>query len=571
MRVVMKRRIALFGFIVAGTLAAGALLPHQWLKPVFNYSAYYFVLTAFVIWGALIIRITGGRVRAMLREHYAGLLLCLGIMTLVFHLSPPQFKILADETNLVGVSMAMHKDKTVSVPLQGLAIDYTDYDYTGGIDQRPPGFPFFISLIHALLGYSAYNGFILNFVAGVLVLFFLYMLLARKFSACYGVLGVLLTAACPIFTFWSTSSGFEVLNLFFVVFVFAVLYEFLKTRLVERAELLFLSLVLLAYCRYESAVFIIGLLSLAPWFATRRMIGQYRLPTLLCPLLLLPLIWQRRLYFFSGAILVGDGRQTADQLFSLANLARHFSSNLFVLSGLNPECGFVPALFILAVAGMYAVLKRLILPADRLSRVSQALTIYGLVCAVLLFLLYSAFYWGDFSTDIDNRLAMVFIPFLVVPAVYLVYRLVGVAGGFWKGTAVFLAVILIIQYRPVAEKQKLVQGKSLTYEYNSVLGFIEKNYDPDRDKLLIISDRPNFYAIHKAGSVGFDFANRRVKQLRRLKQIYYSNILVLQRPEPSSGRLPPGQSLPDEYRLRHVKDIPVGPGYCVRISEAAFP
>ena len=567
----MKRRILLFGLIVAGTMAAGALLPRQWLKPLFNHSAYYFVLTAFVIWGALAIRITNGRIKALLREYYAGLLFCLGIMALVFYLSPPQFKILADETNLVGVSMAMHQNKTVSVPVEGLALDYTDYNYTGDIDQRPPGFPFFISLFHALLGYNPDNGFVLNFVAGVLVLFFLYVLLCRKFSAYYGVLAVLLTAACPIFTFWSTSSGFEVVNLFFVIFALAVLYDFLQTRRVDRAELLFLSLVLLAYCRYESAVFIVGLLALAPWFATRNIIEKYRLPTLLCPILLLPLIWQRRCYFFSGAILAGDTRQVADQLFGPANLAKHFSSNIFVLSGLNPEYGFVPVLFVLSAAGVYGMARRFILQKDRLSRVSRALIIYGLVCAVTLFLLYSAFYWGDFATGIDNRLAMVFIPFLVVPAVYLVYRLTGRADGSWKGSILVLAVILVVLYRPVAEKQKLVQGKSLTYEYNSVLDFIETNYDLGRDKLLIVSDRPNFYAICKAGSVGFHFAGQRVEQIRRLKQIYYTHILVLQRPDPSTGRIPPGQSLPGDYRLCHVKDIPVGPAYCVRISTVEFP
>lgn len=565
----MKKRIALFGLMVAGTLAGGVLLPHQWLKPAFNYSAYYFVLTAFVIWAALVIRATGGRVKALVKDHYAGLLLCTGIMTLIFYLSPPQFKILADETNLVGVSMAMHKNKTVSVPLQGLALDYTDYDYTGGIDQRPPGFPFFVSLFHALLGYSPYNGFVLNFVAGILALFFLYLLLSRKFSAYYGFLGVLLAVACPIFTFWATSSGFEVLNLFLVVFVFAVLDEFIKARRAERAELLFLSLVMLAYCRYESAVFILALPVLAPWLMTRDMIEGYRLPTLLCPVLLMPLIWQRRLYFFSGAILAGDARQTADQLFGLANLTRHFSPNMFVLSGLDSALGFVPVLFVLSAAGMYGLVKRFFLPADRLDEVNRAVIIYGVVCAVALFLLYSAFYWGNFATDIDNRLALVFIPFLVVPAVYLVHRRIHHrATGFWKGIVVFLAVIQVLQYRPVAEKQKLVQGKALTYEYNSVLAFIQKAYDLDREKLLVISDRPNFYVIHKTGSVGFDFAGRRVDQLRRLKQIYYNDILVFQRPDPATGRIPPNQLLPAEYRLRHLKDIPVGPGYCVRISSA---
>ncbi len=567
----MARRIIFFVVVVSATLAAGFFFPHRWLRPVFNHSAYYFVLAAFVLWGGLVIRTAGGRIRTLVKTHYGGLLLCAAVMVLVFHLLPPQFKILADETNLVGVSMAMHKNKTVSVPLQGLALDYGEYDYAGDIDQRPPGYPFFVSLLHALLGYSPYNGFVVNFVAGVLALFFIYVLLARVFSPFYGILGVLLTAACPIFLIWGTSSGFELVNLFFVIFTLVMLYDFLKTRRVEHAERLFLSLVLLAFCRYESAVFIIGLVVLAPRFISRDMILGYRLPTLLCPVLLLPLIWQRRLYFFSGAVLAGDTRQVADQLFGPANLAQHFQPNIFVLSGLNSDYGFVPVLFVLAAVGMYSLVKRTFQKADRINDVSRSAVFYGLFCAAVLFLLYSAFYWGDFATDIDNRLAMVFLPFLVVPAVYAVRRCFPGTKNPWRGVIIFLAVVQLVHYWPVAEKQMLVQGKSMTYEYNRVLDYIEANYDPDLEKLLIISDRPNFYAIHKVGSVGFDFSRRRVKQLRRLKQIYYNHILVLQRPDPATGNLPPGQSMPDEYRLRFLKDIPVGPGYCVRISSADLP
>ena len=566
----MTRRIIIFIGAVLLALTAGAALPRPWLEPVFHHGGYYFMWAAFSLWGLLLLRQIYGRTGILLKRYYPVLLLCAGIMALIFHLSPPQFKILADETNLIGVSMAMHYDKTVSVPVQGLALDYAGYDYQGGIDQRPLGYPFFVGLCHGLLGYSPDNGFVVNFLAGMMALFFLYLLLTRSFSGFYGLMGVLLTAACPVFAFWATSSGFETLHLFFVVFVFWSLDRFLTDRRVDLAELLFLSLVLLAHCRYEAVIFIAGLVTLWPWLINRDLIGRYRLPTLLCPFLMLPLIWQRRLNFFSPAIFVGETRQTADSLFGFGHLTDHFSPNLFVLFGLDRDYGFIPTVFVLAVAGLYLVLRRWRRPAHGLSGHDRAIIRYGLACGIALFLFYASFFWGDFSLAIDNRLALVFLPFLVVPAVYAVKRWTSGAAPFWRAALVFLAVMQIVHYWPVAEKQRLIQGKSLTYEYNRVLGFLEANYDLSREKVLIISDRANFYTIHGLGSVNFAYANQQTEKLRQMKRIYYDHVLVLQRPHPRTGVLPPGQGLTADYRLRRLAEIPVGPDYEVRISTADF-
>jgi 4-amino-4-deoxy-L-arabinose transferase-like glycosyltransferase len=50
---------------------------------------------------------------------------------------------------------------------------------------------------HALLGYSATNGFLVNAVAGVLLLFSLYLILAQWFSRKLALLGILLLASFP--------------------------------------------------------------------------------------------------------------------------------------------------------------------------------------------------------------------------------------------------------------------------------------------------------------------------------------------------------------------------------------
>jgi hypothetical protein len=39
-------------------------------------------------------------------------------------MAPPKFKVLSDETNLIGVSMAMYQSKKASLPLKGFNLEY---------------------------------------------------------------------------------------------------------------------------------------------------------------------------------------------------------------------------------------------------------------------------------------------------------------------------------------------------------------------------------------------------------------------------------------------------------------
>ncbi|MFP4039367.1 MAG: hypothetical protein ACLFS7_02395 [Desulfosudaceae bacterium] len=576
MEPVIKKRLFLFGLVTSGALALGLGLPRPWLPPLLRYTGYYFVLAGFVVWAVLVVRAGRGRWRALLKAHYPALLLAAGLMVLTGQLSPPQFKILGDEANLVGTSMSMHFEKTTAVPLHGLGLDYYHFDYHGRIDQRPLLFPFVVSLVHAGLGYSAYNGMVANLVIGGLLLFVFYLLLTRMFSRIYGLAGMLLLAAFPAFVFWVTASGFEVLNLFYLVVVLYVLYGLTRgrevgvadVRQVDRAELLFLSLVLLAQCRYESVLFFFGLVAAWSLLLDKKMIAAYRWPTLLVPLLLLPVLWQRRYTFFHAAVQSGLNSQTPEQVFSLSNLAEHLPVNLFVLSGLDPALGFMPVVALMAVPGLYLAGKKYILDFRTIRPENRVVAGFALLTVIPLFLLYAAFYWGNLSSPMDNRLAMVFLPFLVLPALYWLFRLSAGDSGQGRLLLIGLAVVLLLYYRPVAEQQRIIRGKSLTHEYNRVLDYLYANYDPGRQKILIISDRTNFYTIHQAGSLGFGQANQQAARLKKFDDIYYDHILALQRGNPLTNQLEPVTVLNESFILKPVKRIDVSPDNYVLISEA---
>src|SRR6056297_3410836 len=114
----MIPRICWFLGVVILSLCAGFLLPDRWLEPCIRYAGYYFMLAGFVIWLLLIANVMRGkRWRNFFRFHAPAMVLAVALMISIFHISPPQFKILGDEANLVGVSMAMHAQKTTAVPV----------------------------------------------------------------------------------------------------------------------------------------------------------------------------------------------------------------------------------------------------------------------------------------------------------------------------------------------------------------------------------------------------------------------------------------------------------------------
>ena len=257
----VTKRAILFSGTALAAIGAGFFLPQEWLIPAFNHSGYYFMFALCLLWTVLVINNLKKEFFARIKKHGPALLLAIGLTFLIFHLSPPKFKILADETNLIATSMAMHYNKTVAMPVEGTAISYFNFDYhSQSINPRPLLYPFVTSLFHSLLGYSAYNGMAVNFVLGVGILFLMYMLCALLFSRFWGMVAMILTASFPIFVFWVTSSGFETINLFFILMVVLTLYLFLQSRDTRHAELFLCSLIMLSHCRYESALMIFPVL-----------------------------------------------------------------------------------------------------------------------------------------------------------------------------------------------------------------------------------------------------------------------------------------------------------------------
>ena len=181
------KRVLLFSLIVFFALSIGIFLPVKWIAVLFHHTAYYFIFFAFILWTLLLAKVGYKKFWLVLYKNHIALILSIVFIILIFIISPPKFKILADEANLVGVSMSMHHDKTVSLPLQGLSIDYEPSSYLYSSGKRPLLYPLIVSFIHSTLGYSANNGLIVNFLFFLHVTIFL-CVLSVNFVELYFVL-----------------------------------------------------------------------------------------------------------------------------------------------------------------------------------------------------------------------------------------------------------------------------------------------------------------------------------------------------------------------------------------------
>ena len=124
----MKKLIILL-ILICASILAGILIPRKSVLFIFEYSGYYFILISFLLWMVSLLNLYASKLKSLILQHWSVLLLCTTLMVFIFCMAPPKFKILNDETNLIGVSMSMFRSKTVSLPIQGFNLNYKKPEY----------------------------------------------------------------------------------------------------------------------------------------------------------------------------------------------------------------------------------------------------------------------------------------------------------------------------------------------------------------------------------------------------------------------------------------------------------
>mgnify|MGYP001079146955 CR=1 FL=1 len=540
-----------------------AIIPSERLKSFYYVSGFYFIFATFLFWVFMLLprQTSKDEVKAFLVKHGAVALLIPLLIGAMFLASPMAFRILADETNLLGIAASMYDEHSFNNMTSGLYYfdNYHKVHQVWGI--RPIFFPFLIYLVHTLTGYSAYNGFIVNAIAGAATLWCFYWLLSRWFVRSVAVSGMLVMAAFPVFVLWVTSTGFEIVNVALAVMAFIWFYRFLEERDNHNLERLLLTLALLAQTRYESAVFAVGILTVVAITFRRKEYENLTLRVLIIPWLFLPVLWQRLLKTSASDYQVYNGQQ----VFSLENFLKHarFAFDYFI--GSEPRYGTIPVVSYLAVAGLAVGLFLLWRNRRSLPTTLWGMAVAATVSYVLLCVAVFSYFWGNLTSPFTIRLGIVFIPLLVLLFIIPLNLLVRRSQSAQK-MLLLSAIAIIFFHWPAAGKNESVTQLTLYRQYRTTVSFLEQNY-PDPN-IVIIADRPGLYSAHRWGAVKFNYANQHHQRMKReLKRRLYQDILVIQLIQDKDGKPLKEQTLDPAFRLKTIFESQHSATKITRISK----
>jgi hypothetical protein len=552
------KQIIILSLIVCVSILAGFLPSKEQISILFEYTGYYFISASFLLWVFYLLKLYSPKLKNVFVNHYSGLCLSVVLVSLIFCIAPPKFKVLSDETNLIGISMAMYQSKKASLPLRGFNPGFQKPEYTSKVDKRPILFSFLVSLVHSLLGYSAFNGFVVNFICGILALFLIYLFLYDFFPRTYALISILLVASLPNFVIWVTSSGFETLNLFFIVLTLFLFNKVITTKSVQHAELFFLTLVLVSQCRYESIFFAVGILFLLPMLLDKKSITEFSFITYLVPVLFVPTIWLPRLYAGRPIIdKMAEGYVHAPSLFgafSISHLITNTSKNLTVFLGFDPHLGFSPVIAVLTLAGLYLMIRKMIVAPQDSSLPNRTTLIYGALTVVLIYCLQGSFYLGDMIRVTQNRFAMAFLPYMIFPAIFCIHKFFGNLNPSKKILVWIIFAFHLLYFWPYGAQQMFFNRSTIPYEFNNTLTYLKNNFESD-EKILVICERPNLYIVHCQGALDFKYANQNPNIILNMATRDFEHILVLQKYLYETQKPLESHRLSSSYRLVPLKNI----------------
>ncbi|MBF0225201.1 MAG: glycosyltransferase family 39 protein [Desulfobacterales bacterium] len=535
--------LSVFSFLVG----IGILISSK-IKYIYEISGFYFIFCAFFIWLIVIIprTIDFYKIKAFFFKHKFAVFISAVVIACTLKFSPPDFRVLADETNLVGMSMAMYDHKAFYNPTQGQFYYQSFWEISHAWDKRPLLYSFLIYLTHTFIGYSAYNGFVVNALAGFFSLFIFYLLIDRWFNKIYGLCGIFLLAAFPTFIIWVTSSGFEVVNLLFSLIVFLFLDDYLTSKDTLSIEKLMLTLVLLAQCRYESVLFTITIVSIILIAEKKEILEKISYRLLCVPVLYIPIVWQRLKTIGNHQIYDGSPPFSVKYFFKHTLLAWDF------FSGKLEQYGTIPLLFFLAIGGALGALYYCFFYYKNISKKEIYLSCACVCSFIFLCIIIFGYYWGDITRQYSIRFGVVFFPLIVFLALFFLKNIIKLPEKF-NLELIVCCIALVCFYWPVAGKNQAVKELVLQRVYAHTLNFLNSAY-PDKN-LIIISDRPGLYTVHRWGAVDFEYANANSGVLlNQLKNSLYDEIIVIQYVEYGTNKPNSETVLKEDYKIESVDE-----------------
>jgi hypothetical protein len=483
-------------------LAIGVARP-GYTEPLFVHTAYYFLMATVLCWAGTYLyaarEVRWATIVAWVKENWPGLVIAL-VVTVVAGLAiHPALRILSDEAGLVGTSKNFWATRTATFTVSGKYYYDSYWNIDVAVDQRPALFPFLVSLVHVLCGYSYKNVFLFNLMvlpAFVLVSYRLAKSIAGK---TFAIVAALLVVAHPITLLSVRSGGFDFFAAFFALLIIKSLHDHMRAPSPERLAILWMNLCMFAEIRYESILFLPAVMALLLLFrmVTRSQLRPFAFIYALTPAFLMPRVWQA---VFRGSI---PEQEPGTVTFSLKNFFDN-ARDYFVpiLSPFASQPLHSAIVLALGVVGCMLWLRwlyrRLRAHDGKTPQVRFAISVaaWMLVQAILVF----TYVWGRAQYPSAARLVLAIDTFFAFPAAWVLT--LGLKR--WRpSVAILLAAAAVAFYVPVASQHRTLNRLTQTREAATTWPFFESLHTK---RIIVVADRPGLYTIMDYGAMDFETA-----------------------------------------------------------------
>jgi hypothetical protein len=480
---------------------------------------------------------------AWIKDNKIGILIALAVTLVAGFAIHPALRVLSDEANLLGTSKNFFFSKTATFTTTGKYYYDNFWDAGVVIDRRPSLFPFLVSFVHILRGYSFKNVFLFNLITLPLFVLLAYRLAKSVGGEILAIVAAIFVVSHPITLISVRSGGFDFLTALLSMLVIKSFLDHSRNPTPERLAVLWMNLCMFAEARYETALFVPPVVALMLIFKLMR--WQYMRPFALIysltPVYLLPRIWQS---IIRGNVPEQDpGTVTFSAHNFITNATHYFKPIINPFDFHPPHGALVIALGIIGCGLLlYGYGRRLAKREWQAPEFKFSSLVLGWM--VMQLVIVFTYYWGQAQHPAASRLVITIDTFFSFPAAYALAFLLKRWRPFLAGV---IATALFCIYLPVASEFRILNELTLTREAATTWRFFESLHEK---RILIVVDRPGLYTIMEYGALDFETARQDATLLDSLSRRLFYDIYVVQQIDLTTRKpMPQFRIWPDRAKI----------------------
>lgn len=555
--------LILFSLGLTAAILYFALDDRGFAIAVYGRATYYLILALILFWMREIFRnLSGFPILEWTKKNRYPILSAALLTAMSFSSSPPKFRVLSDETNLLSVSQAMLYDKSAFNNTQTKWYYGGPHPITFELEKRPMLFPFLVQVVHMVRGYHYQNPFILNAILLFILLTMAGCIAYSKLDLVCAISAQLLLISYPLLVSTATSGGFDLLASVCAANGFFFLYRFMKNPDEKRASMLFASLLLFIHARYESFLFVavisIGLLYFR--YIKLQMIWDRISLYTAAPLLMIPIAIQRILIPSPYENLPGQPP------FAFAHFKKFIST--FIRSQTDFDFMIPHSHLINWVAMPVAIFSGIRLWSKhfdlRLDYRKNFLSIL-VTSFVISYLVFFSYYFGDYTHPASARF---FLNAAILSSLMPVVLHVISPELMTRSRLLIFAVAGVLLYHPISVGERFTNIQNLIRETDYAMEFLKKKNDKN---VLIVNGRPGQFSALGYSAIDYLYLSaHRDEILAELKRHLYTEIIVIQRIDYGTQAAVPHDEMDPVFKMETLAELQTTASEFTRISRVVY-